>query len=396
MTESQTLAISKKGRELKAQGIDVISLGLGESDFNTPQFIKDAAIEAINKNYSHYPPVPGYMELRETISKKFKRDNNLNYKPGQIVVSTGAKQTLANVILCLINPGDEVLLPTPYWVSYSAIVKLAEGIPVTIRAGIKTDFKVTPDQIKAAINEKTKVLLFSSPCNPSGTVYTGAELKAIAEVIAQYPDIYIISDEIYEHIIFDGKHESIAAFDFIRDKVITVNGLSKGFAMTGWRLGYMGAPEWIAGACEKLQGQITSGTCTISQMAAITALRAEPSSALEMRDAFKKRRDRFLELLKEVPGFRTNIPQGAFYIFPEVSSYFGRELPQGISLEGESKTKIINANDLCLYLLNEANVATVPGDAFGEPDHIRFSFVVSEEKLAEAVERIKKALRKLR
>ena len=368
MTESQTLAISKKGRELKAQGIDVISLGLGESDFNTPQFIKDAAIEAINKNYSHYPPVPGYMELRETISKKFKRDNNLNYKPGQIVVSTGAKQTLANVILCLINPGDEVLLPTPYWVSYSAIVKLAEGIPVTIRAGIKTDFKVTPDQIKAAINEKTKVLLFSSPCNPSGTVYTGAELKAIAEVIAQYPDIYIISDEIYEHIIFDGKHESIAAFDFIRDKVITVNGLSKGFAMTGWRLGYMGAPEWIAGACEKLQGQITSGTCTISQMAAITALRAEPSSALEMRDAFKKRRDRFLELLKEVPGFRTNIPQGAFYIFPEVSSYFGRELPQGISLEGESKTKIINANDLCLYLLNEANVATVPGDAFGEPD----------------------------
>ena len=387
LSESQTLAMARKSRELIAQGVDIINLSLGEPDFDTPQYIKDAAKEAIDNNYTHYPPVAGYPDLREAISKKFKRDNDIHYSPEQIVVSTGAKQAIANVVLSLVNPGDEVLLPSPYWVSYPEQIKLAEGKPIVIHSHIDDDFKVTPQQIADAITPKTKLLLFSSPCNPTGTVYTKDELKSIAKVIAPHENIYIISDEIYEHIIFDEKHESIAQFDFIKDRVIIVNGVSKGFAMTGWRIGYIGAPEWIAKASIKIQGQVTSGTCTIAQKAAVAAINANPSSTYEMRDTFKRRWDFLLDLLNEIPGFKTNIPQGAFYIFPDVSYYFGKS---------DGKTKITSANDLSIYLLNEANVAIVTGEAFGDPNCIRISYSASDDKLIEAVVRIKKALIKLK
>lgn len=387
LSESQTLAMARRSSELIAQGVDIINLSLGEPDFDTPQYIKDAAKEAIDNNFTHYSPVAGYPDLREAISKKFKRDNDLHYSTEQIVVSTGAKQSIANVVLSLVNPGDEVLLPSPYWVSYPEQVKLAEGKPIIIHSHIDNDFKVTPQQVSDAITPKTKLLLFSSPCNPTGTVYTKDELKAIAEIIASHENIYIISDEIYEHIIFDGNHESIAQFDFIRDRVIIVNGVSKGFAMTGWRIGYIGAPEWVAKATIKIQGQVTSGTCTIAQKAAVAAINTNPSSTYEMRDTFKLRRDLLLDLLKEIPGLKTNVPQGAFYVFPDVSYYFGKS---------DGKTKITSANDLSIYLLNEANVAIVTGEAFGDPNCIRISYSASDDTLIEAVARIKKTLIKLK
>ena len=383
LSESQTLAMSRLSRELIAEGKDVISLSIGEPDFDTPQFIKDAAIKAINENYTHYTPVPGFLELRQAISKKFKRDNNLDYSADQIVVSTGAKHALANISLSLLNPNDEVILPAPYWVSYFEIVKLAGAKPISIPTGIDADFKVTPSQIEATINNKTRMIWFSTPCNPSGSVYTKEELKAIAELISKYPDIIIVSDEIYEHINFMGSHESIAQFDFIKDQVITVNGVSKGFAMTGWRIGYIGAPKWIADACTKMQGQFTSGTSSISQMASIAAMNADPSCTLEMKDAFEKRRKLVLDLMSEIPGLKLNSPKGAFYVFPDVSSYFGKS---------DGETIINNADDLSMFLLNKGLVALVSGDAFGDSNCIRLSYATSEDVLIEAIKRIKNTL----
>lgn len=386
LSESQTLAMAKKSRELQAQGKDIISLSIGEPDFDTPDFIKDAAKRAIDNNVTRYTPVAGILELRKAISEKFKRDNQLTYAADQIVVSTGAKQSIANVVLSMINPGEEVIVPIPYWVSYIETIKLAEGIPVTLPTSIESNFKITPAQLKAAITPKTKMLIFSTPCNPSGSVYTKEELKALAEVIIQYPDLYVISDEIYEHINFIGQHDSLAQFDFIYDRVITVNGVSKGFAMTGWRIGYIGAPKWIADACEKMQGQFTSGTCSIAQMASLDAVKANPSVTYAMRDAFRKRRDLVLGLLKEIPGMKTNIPDGAFYIFPDISYYFGKSF---------GKYTIRNSSDLSMYLLEEGNVALVSGDAFGDDNCIRFSYATSEERLIESCKRVKEALAKL-
>lgn len=383
LSESQTLAMSRLSRELIAEGKDVISLSIGEPDFNTPQFIKDAAIKAINENYTHYTPVPGYLELRQAVSKKFKRDNNLNYPPEQVVISTGAKHSLANISLSLLNPEDEVILPAPYWVSYYEIVKLAGAKPISITTSIDADFKVTPEQIKATITSKTRMIWFSTPCNPSGSVYTKEELQAIAELIAQHPNIIIVSDEIYEHINFLTKHESIAQFDFIKDQVITVNGLSKGFAMTGWRIGYIGAPKWIADACTKMQGQFTSGTSSISQMAAIAALEADPICTHEMKKAFEKRRELVLKLMSEIPGLKLNSPKGAFYVFPDVSHYFGKS---------DGETLIKDAQDLSMYLLNKGLIALVSGDAFGTPNCIRLSYATSEDILIEAIKRIKNTL----
>ncbi len=387
LAESQTLAMAKKSRELQALGKDIISLSIGEPDFDTPQFIKDAAKKAIDNNITRYTPVPGILELRKAISAKFKRDNNLNYNFDQIVVSTGAKQSIANVILSMVNPGEEVIVPIPYWVSYIETIKLAEGIPVTIPTSIESNFKISPEQLKKAITSKTKMIVFSTPCNPSGSVYNKAELKALAEVIIQYPDLYVISDEIYEYINFAGKHESIAQFDFIYDRVITVNGVSKGYAMTGWRIGYIGAPKWIADACEKMQGQFTSAPSSISQMATMEAVKAEPSAMFYMRDAFKKRRDLVLNLMKEIPGMKTNMPDGAFYIFPNISSYFGKSY---------ENYHIKNSTDLSMFLLEVGNVALVSGDAFGDDNCIRFSYATSEDKLIEAVKRMKEALSKLK
>ena len=387
LAESQTLAMAKKSRELQALGKDIISLSIGEPDFDTPQFIKDAAKKAIDNNITRYTPVPGILELRKAISAKFKRDNDLNYNFDQIVVSTGAKQSIANVILSMVNPGEEVIVPIPYWVSYIETIKLAEGIPVTIPTSIESNFKISPEQLKKAITSKTKMIVFSTPCNPSGSVYNKAELKALAEVIIQYPDLYVISDEIYEYINFAGKHESIAQFDFIYDRVITVNGVSKGYAMTGWRIGYIGAPKWIADACEKMQGQFTSAPSSISQMATMEAVKAEPSAMFYMRDAFKKRRDLVLNLMKEIPGMKTNMPDGAFYIFPNISSYFGKSY---------ENYHIKNSTDLSMFLLEVGNVALVSGDAFGDDNCIRFSYATSEDKLIEAVKRMKEALSKLK
>lgn len=387
LAESQTLAMAKKSRELQAQGKDIISLSIGEPDFNTPDFIKEAAKKAIDNNITRYTPVPGILELRKVISEKFKRDNNLNYTPEQIVVSTGAKQSLANVILSLVNPGEEVIVPIPYWVSYIETIKLAEGVPVTIPTSVESNFKITPEQLKKAITPKTKLIVFSTPCNPSGSVYSKDELKALADVIIQYPDLYVISDEIYEYINFVGKHESLAQFDFIYDRVITVNGVSKGYAMTGWRIGYIGAPKWIADACDKMQGQFTSGTCSVAQMAAMEAIKANPSVTFEMRDAFKKRRDLVLGLLKEIPGMKTNVPDGAFYIFPDISFYFGKSY---------NNYHIKNSSDLSMFLLEEGNVALVSGDAFGDNNCIRFSYAISEDRLIESVKRVKEALAKLK
>lgn len=383
LSESQTLAMARLSRELIAEGKDIISLSIGEPDFDTPEFIKEAAKKAIDENYSHYTPVPGYLELRQAISKKFKRDNNLDYSPEQIVVSTGAKHALTNLALSILNPGDEVLLPSPYWVSYLEMIKIAEATPVTITTNIENDFKVTPAQIEAAITPKTRMIWFSTPCNPSGSVYTKEELKAIADVIVKYPNILIVSDEIYEHINFLSKHESIAQFDFIKDQVITVNGVSKGFAMTGWRIGYIAAPKWIADGCTKMQGQFTSGTCSIAQKAAQAALEADASVTNEMLKAFKNRRDLVLKLMGEIPGLKLNEPKGAFYVFPDVTNFFGKT---------DGETVINNSADLSMFILNKGLVALVSGDAFGNPDCIRLSYATSEDILTEAIKRIKNAL----
>jgi len=382
--------MTRRSRELRAQGFDVINLSIGEPDFDTPEHVKEAAKEAIDQNYSHYTPVPGYPELRKAIADKLKRDNGLNYTAEQIVVSTGAKQSLANAILCLVNPGEEVLIPAPYWVSYKEIIKLAGAKGVFIDSSIQSDFKVSAGQIEAAITPNTKLFIFSSPCNPSGTVYTHDELKAFAEVFARHPHVFVISDEIYENINFIGKHSSIASFEAIHNRVIVINGLSKGFAMTGWRLGYMAAAKEIAQACDKLQGQITSGTCSITQRAAIVAMNTDPTESddiKQMVDAFKYRRDLAISLLREVPGVKLNVPDGAFYLFPEVTYYYGKSFGDRIILSG---------SDLCDYLLDTAFVAIVPGAAFGSPDCIRISYATSEDTLREAIRRISEALSKLK
>jgi aspartate aminotransferase len=381
--EPETLKMAKLGRELRAQGIDVIDLSLGEPDFDTPEHIKEAAVKAIHDNWSHYTPVPGYLDLREAICTKFKRDNNLDYKPENIVVSTGAKQSLANVILALVDDNDEVLIPTPYWVTYSELVKIARGRVVEIKSTAKSGFKITPEQLEAAITPHTKVFLFSSPCNPSGAVYSKEELEGLANVFRKHPNIQIISDEIYEYINFVGTHESIAQFEDIKDRVIIVNGLSKGFAMTGWRLGYIAADPAIAKACEKLQGQFTSGTSSITQKAAVTALTTDLRPSMDMVTEFTRRRARVMELIKDIPGVVCSAPEGAFYIFPDISYYFGKS---------DGKTAIHTSGDLCMYLLNTAHVSSVMGEAFGDPDCVRFSFANSMEKIEEAWARISKAL----
>lgn len=383
MATSATLAMAAKARELKAEGKDIIGLSLGEPDFNTPDFIKSAAKQAIDDNYNSYTPVDGYAELKQAIITKFKRDNNLTYAPSQIVVSTGAKQCLANVALVLLNKGDEVILPCPYWVSYSDIVKLSEGTPVEVKTSIDTDFKMTSAQLEAAITPKTKMIWFSSPCNPSGSVYSREELRALADVLQKHPQIYVVSDEIYEHINFGNGHASMAQFEDMYDRTITVNGVSKAFAMTGWRIGFLGAPEKIARACNKMQGQITSGANCIAQRAVITALEASPSKVQYMIDEFKIRRDLILNLLGDIDGFSCNTPEGAFYVFPDVSALFGK------TFKGK---QINNATELSLYLLEESLVATVTGEAFGNPNCIRISYAASQEQIIEAVQRIKDAL----
>ena len=383
MATSATLAMAAKARELKAEGKDIIGLSLGEPDFNTPDFIKNAAKTAIDENYNSYTPVDGYAELKQAIITKFKRDNNLNYQPSQIVVSTGAKQCLANVALVLLNKGDEVILPCPYWVSYADIVKLSDGVPVEVKTSIENDFKMTPQQLEAAITPKTKMIWFSSPCNPSGSVYSKSELRALADVLKNYPNIYVVSDEIYEHINFIGGHASMAEFEDMYDRTITVNGVSKAFAMTGWRIGFLGAPEAIARACNKMQGQITSGANCIAQRAVITALEASPTKVQYMIDEFKVRRDLILGLLNAIDGFTCNTPEGAFYVFPDVTAFFGKTL---------NGTRINNATDFSLYLLEAALVATVTGDAFGNPNCIRISYAASQDQIIEAISRIKKAV----
>ena len=385
--EPETLKMAKLGRELRAKGVDVIDLSLGEPDFDTPQHIKDAAKKAIDDNWSHYPPVAGYPDLREAICQKFKRDNNLDYKPENIVVSTGAKQSLANAILALVDVGDEVIIPAPFWVSYSELVKIAGGVPVIVRTAMENKYKITAQQLEENITERSKVVLFSSPCNPSGAVYSKDELKQLAAVLENHPNIFIISDEIYEYINFIGHHESIAQFANVKDRVIIVNGLSKGFAMTGYRLGYIAANPIVAKACEKIQGQFTSGANAITQRAAITALTTDLRPSMEMTKEFTRRRKRILELLKDIPGTHGAEPDGAFYIFPVVKEFFGRS-------DGENM--INDADDLCMYLLNKANVSTVTGRAFGEPDCIRISFANSMEKIETAMARIKEALGKLK
>ena len=386
ISESQTIAMARKSRELKAQGIDIISLSLGEPDFATPEVIKQAAIKAINDNFSYYTHVSGYLELRQAIAHKFKRDNGLVYEADDIVVSTGAKQSIANAVLCIINPGDEVLIPSPFWVSYLEILKLAGGVPVIIDTDIDNDFKVTAEQLKKHITPKTRMLMFSTPCNPTGSVYSKHELRDIADVVKQYDELYIMSDEIYEHINFVGGHESMAQFPDIKDRVITINGVSKGFAMTGWRGGIMAAPRWIAQACDKMQGQFTSATCSITQKAMEAAMLLPAESTHYMRDAFLKRRNLVLDLMKDIKGFKTNVPQGAFYVYPEVSALFGKKY--------ETYT-INNATDLSIFLLDVAHVALVPGAAFGDDKYIRFSYATSEDKLIEALKRMKEAISKL-
>jgi aspartate aminotransferase len=383
LSTSQTLAMAALARELKAQGKDIISLSLGEPDFNTPDFIKDAAKKAIDENYSTYSPVDGYMELKEAICRKFKRDNELDYKPINVVVSTGAKQSLYNVAQCMLNEGDEVILPAPYWVSYYEIIKMSGGIPVEVPTSIETDFKITPEQLENAITPKTKMIWYSSPCNPSGSVFSREELTALSKVILKHENIYVVSDEIYEHINFSGTFCSIASIPGMFERTITVNGVAKAFAMTGWRIGYIGAPEIIAKACTKMQGQVTSGANSIAQRATIAAVDADPSVLNYMVEAFHKRRDLVVGLIQEIPNLKINVPEGAFYVFPDVSYFFGK------TLRG---TIINDATDFSMYLLAEANVATVTGDAFGNPDCIRFSYATSEELLIEALRRIKEVL----
>jgi len=383
MATSATLAMAAKARELREEGKDIIGLSLGEPDFNVPEFVKDAAIKAVKDNYHSYTPVDGYGDLKNAIITKFKRDNNLSYTAHQIVVSTGAKQSLANLAMVLLNDGDEVLLPAPYWVSYSDISKLAGGIPVEIPTSIESDFKITPESLKASISSKTKMMIYSSPCNPSGSVYTKEELRALADVLIDYPEIIVISDEIYEHINFTGQHTSMAVFEDMYNRTVVVNGVSKAYSMTGWRIGYIGAPTWIARACNKMQGQITSGANCIAQQATITALESSPEKIKYMIDAFKERRKLILNLIAEIPGFKTNTPQGAFYVFPDISYYFGKNI---------KGTLINTASDFSMYLLEKANVATVTGEAFGNPNCIRISYAASEEAISEACKRIKEVL----
>jgi len=386
LSPSATMAMNQAGRDLRAKGIDVINLSVGEPDFNTPDHIKNAGKKAIDDNFSFYPPAPGFPELREAVTVKFKRENNLDYTPEQIVVSAGAKNSLANVILSLINKDDEVIVPSPYWVTYVELVKLAEGKNVVVRGVIENDFKITPEQIEKAISPKTKALLLCSPSNPTGSVYSKSELEGIAKVIEKHPRIFVITDEIYEHINFVGKHESIGQFDFIKDRVVIVNGVSKAYAMTGWRIGYIAAPLWLAKACTKLQGQILTGPTTNAQKAAVTALTSDQSCVKEMLVAFRRRKDLIMSLLKDVPNIQVSEPEGAFYVFPKIDTYFGK------SFKGQ---KINSSTDLCLYLLNEGHIATVPGEAFGEPTGIRISFATSDDKIIEAIKRLKAALANL-
>lgn len=390
MAESETLAMTAKARELKAQGKDVISLSIGEPDFNTPDAVKEAAKQAIDDNFTHYPPVPGYADLKEAVCQKFKRDNGLEFTPDQIVVSTGAKQSIYQLVQCLINPGDEVIIPTPFWVSYKEFVRLAGGECIYVKTKIENNFKVTAEQLEAAITPKTKLIMFSSPSNPTGMLYTKEELKAIAQVVAKHENLFVMADEIYEHINFVGKHESIAQFPEVKDRVITINGVAKGFAMTGWRIGFIAAPLVIAKACNKLQGQVTSATCSIAQKATVRAMLMDPATSediINMRETFRKRRDMVYQLLQEIPGVKVGLPQGAFYFFPDVSSYYGK------SFNGQV---INNSTDMAFYLLNEANVATVMGSAFGDDTCIRLSYATSEDLLREALRRIKAALANLK
>ncbi|CAN5607340.1 pyridoxal phosphate-dependent aminotransferase [soil metagenome] len=387
LEESATIAMARLSRELQEQGHDIISLSLGEPDFVTPDNIRAAAKKAIDDGFTHYPPIAGFSDLRKAISEKFKRENNLDFTPEQIIVSTGAKQSIANVLMSLINPGDEVIIPAPYWVSYSQMIKLSGGVPVFIETGVDQNFKPSAAQIKSAITSKTKLFIFSSPCNPTGSMFTKEELKSIAEIILPHPRIYILSDEIYEHIRFEDKHESIAQFDFIKDRVIVVNGVSKGYAMTGWRIGYIGAPLEIAKACDKVQGQFTSAACSIAQKAALEAVSTEWAMYDHMRASFQKRRDLVLELMKDIPGWKFNKPPGAFYIFPDVSSFFGKKFDGKV---------IQNATDLCMYLLKEAKVSLVTGEAFGDPRCVRLSYATSEELLRKAIQRVGEALAKLK
>ena len=386
-SEPETLKMAKLGRELRAQGIDIIDLSLGEPDFDTPEHIKQAAKKAIDDNWSHYTPVPGYLDLREAVCTKLKRDNNLDYKPENIVASTGAKQTLANAILALVDDGEEVIIPTPYWVTYSELVKIARGKVVEVHTSLESGFKISPEQLEAAITPRTKAFLFSSPCNPSGAVYNKKELGALAEVFRKHPEIFIISDEIYEYINFVGKHESIAQFSDLKERVVLINGLSKGFAMTGWRLGYLAASAEVAKACEKLQGQFTSGTSSITQKAGVTALTTDLRPSMAMVEEFTKRRARTMELVSRIPGIKCFKPEGAFYIFPDISSYFGKS---------NGTIAIKNSNDFCMYLLNTAHVSSVMGDAFGEPLCVRFSFANSMPNIEKAWGRIGEALGKLK
>jgi aspartate aminotransferase len=383
LSESETLAMSRLCRKLKAQGLDVINLSIGEPDFSTPYHIKQAAKDAIEDNITYYPPVCGYPELREAIVRKFKRENNLDFKAENIMVSNGAKQCIANIVMSLCDPGDEVIIPAPYWVSYKEIIKLADAKGIYINTTIENDFKITPEQLQNAITPRTKLFIFSSPCNPTGSVYTKDELKVLADVFALHEQVYVLSDEIYEHINFNGGHQTIGQFENIKDRVIIVNGVSKSFAMTGWRIGYMAAPAEITEACNKLQGQVTSGACSIAQMAALAALDGDLSSVKTMLKAFNERRDLIVELLNEIPGMKTNVPLGAFYVFPNVTYYFGKT---------DGTVTINNATDLCDYLINKAYVALVPGNAFGDPNCVRFSYATSNKMIAEALRRVKEAL----
>jgi aspartate aminotransferase len=386
LSVSQTLAMAQKSRELTSKGIDIISLSLGEPDFNTPDYVKEAAKKAIDDNYSKYPPVPGYADLREAISKKFKEENGITYSPEQVIVSAGAKHSLINVILSIVNPGDEVIILAPYWVSYYDQIIFAEGKPVVIEAKLENDFKIKPEQLEASITKKTRLIIFNSPSNPTGMVYDRKEMEKIARVVEKHEGVFLISDEIYEDIIFTGEHVSMASFDFIHERVITVNGVSKGYAMTGWRIGYIGAPLWIAKACNKLQGQFTSGVCSIAQRAALAAIQGKGESQKIMKAAFLRRRDLICGLLKEIKGIKVSIPQGAFYVMPDISFYLGKS---------DGETKIANSDDLALYLLDKARVATIGGVAFGAPECIRISYATSDNLLIEAVKRIKGALEKL-
>ncbi|MBS1923948.1 MAG: pyridoxal phosphate-dependent aminotransferase [Bacteroidetes bacterium] len=387
LNESQTIAMARLSRELQDQGHNIISLSLGEPDFDTPKYIGDAAKKAIDDGFTKYPPISGYADVREAIAQKLKRENNLDYKASQIVVSTGAKQCIANAVLCCVNPGDEVLVPTPYWVSYSQIIQLAGGVPVYLNTTIDSDFKVTPQQVEKAITSRTRMFIFSSPCNPTGTVYSHEELKALAAVFAKHENIFVLSDEIYEYINFVGKHHSIASFDELKNQVIIINGVSKGYAMTGWRIGYMAAPQDVATACDKMQGQFTSAASSIAQKAAKAAISISTPDRGLMVETFRKRRDLVLNLMKDIPGWKTNTPEGAFYVFPDISYYFGKS---------DGNSTINNPEDMCMYLLKDAKVALVTGEAFGDNQCIRFSYATSDKLLTEAIARIKVSLAKLK